>query len=469
MKDWVTGEEVNYTYDALNRLLTADTTGAGWGQAYVFDGFNNLLQQNVTKGTAPSPTFSVDPATNRLTTTTYDANGNDLGMGTYDRSNRLITSNGASYYYDHNNKRIWKKRPDGVEEYYFYLGNQRLGTYTYNSGTGTFSTTSTNTYFDGKMLTAQGSTILTDRLGSNVTGGKRYFPWGQEKPSATTNNTEKFTGYFRDAESGLDYADQRYHNPGTGRFISADPAGDGSNWYAYVGGDPVNHVDYDGLKWCLIARPKDCVEDNVCQNIIPGVEQFAQCDASRAFYHGGIETILVTETAGQTRTETLPIPLPGTDPRTDAGGTSTGLPTTGSGDGSTPNCGPDEQYMFNSLKQTWGCDRPLDDDGQEVVGKTREVLGKMTIPPFKEMVCGHSPTDSALSAMKLGVLRGMVQGGISGTVLGTELGAAGGAFVGAVFGTTTGAISGTLKGLVCEQLGIYAPAIDSPNLPGRRR
>jgi len=65
-------------------------------------------------------------------------------MGTYDRSNRLITSNGASYYYDHNNKRIWKKRPDGVEEYYVYLGDQRLGTYTYNSGTYTFSTTSTN-------------------------------------------------------------------------------------------------------------------------------------------------------------------------------------------------------------------------------------------------------------------------------------------------------------------------------------
>jgi len=33
MKDWVTGEEVNCTYDALSRLLTADTTGAGWGQA----------------------------------------------------------------------------------------------------------------------------------------------------------------------------------------------------------------------------------------------------------------------------------------------------------------------------------------------------------------------------------------------------------------------------------------------------
>jgi RHS repeat-associated protein len=34
------------------------------------------------------------------------------------------------------------------------------------------------------------------------------------------NNVEKFTGYFRDSETGLDYADQRYHNPGMGRFTS---------------------------------------------------------------------------------------------------------------------------------------------------------------------------------------------------------------------------------------------------------
>jgi RHS repeat-associated protein len=86
-----------------------------------------------------------------------------------------------------------------------------------------------------------------DRLGSNVTGGKRYFPFGQEKPSATANNVEKFTGYYRDAETGLDYADQRYHNPGTGRFLTADPIGDGLNWYAYASGDPVNVVDPTGL------------------------------------------------------------------------------------------------------------------------------------------------------------------------------------------------------------------------------
>jgi hypothetical protein len=44
--------------------------------------------------------------------------------------------------------------------------------------------------------------LTTDRLGSI---GK-FYPWGQEKPSATQNGTEKFTGYFRDADTGLDYA-----------------------------------------------------------------------------------------------------------------------------------------------------------------------------------------------------------------------------------------------------------------------
>ncbi len=36
----------------------------------------------------------------------------------------------------------------------------------------------------------------------------------------------------------------------TGRYIEADPLGlgGGSNLYAYVGGDPINAVDLDGLR-----------------------------------------------------------------------------------------------------------------------------------------------------------------------------------------------------------------------------
>jgi len=110
----------------------------------------------------------------------------------------------------------------------------------------------------------------SDRLGSI---GK-YYPYGQERPSATTNDTEKFTGYFRDSATGLDYADQRYHQPGMGRFMTADPAASSAqgndpgshNRYAYTGGDPVNRVDRTGRDACdanaLVALECDESDDS---------------------------------------------------------------------------------------------------------------------------------------------------------------------------------------------------------------
>jgi RHS repeat-associated protein len=98
-----------------------------------------------------------------------------------------------------------------------------------------------------------------DRLGSNVSNGKRYYPYGIERPSATANELEKFTSYFRDAETGLDSADQRYEEPGYGRFITPDRTGGAAvqsplsfNAYSYLGGDPVNRVDPTGSDWCEV-------------------------------------------------------------------------------------------------------------------------------------------------------------------------------------------------------------------------
>jgi RHS repeat-associated protein len=173
-----------------------------------------------------------------------------LSQGSYDIANHFIQAGAALYGYAPNGKRVWKA-PDGIaadEEFYFWSPQgQRMGTYKSTSpGTQYFTTASTNIYFGGRLIEAQGTTVLTNRLGSNVTGGRRYFPYGQEY-TATANNLEKFTGYFRDAETGLDYADQRYHEPGFGRFTTPDPAGRGLNWYAYVGGDPINNSDPSGL------------------------------------------------------------------------------------------------------------------------------------------------------------------------------------------------------------------------------
>ncbi len=74
----------------------------------------------------------------------------------------------------------------------------------------------------------------------------KYYPYGQDRSGTPGNGTEKFATYTRDAETGLDYADQRYHTPGQGRFLTPDPAASGLNWYAYAGGDPVNTIDPTG-------------------------------------------------------------------------------------------------------------------------------------------------------------------------------------------------------------------------------
>jgi YD repeat-containing protein len=81
-KDWVSGEEIAYQYDSLNRLILAQTTGPEWGQSFGYDGFGNLLSQTVTKGSAPSLSVTVNPATNRITNAgmSYDAKGNLTAM-----------------------------------------------------------------------------------------------------------------------------------------------------------------------------------------------------------------------------------------------------------------------------------------------------------------------------------------------------------------------------------------------------
>jgi RHS repeat-associated protein len=100
---------------------------------------------------------------------------------------------------------------------------------------------------------ASGSVLaLADSSGALVTQYS-YDPFGNTTTSGAVNgNPSQYTG--RDNEgNGLYYYRARYYNPSLGRFISEDPAGDGLNFYAYAGDDPIDFSDPFGLSAAAVA------------------------------------------------------------------------------------------------------------------------------------------------------------------------------------------------------------------------
>jgi RHS repeat-associated protein len=102
-----------------------------------------------------------------------------------------------------------------------------------------------------------GSTrLLTNYPTPTVAECDDYYPFGEQVScGGTSTTTHKFTGYERDAESGLDNAQARYNSSSLGRFMSPDPIGnfvaDPTNpqtWnlYTYVNNNPLVFIDPTG-------------------------------------------------------------------------------------------------------------------------------------------------------------------------------------------------------------------------------
>jgi RHS repeat-associated protein len=281
--DNLSGEQITYQYDALKRLYSA--TASAWTQTFTYDGFGNLTDK-IGTGTAPTNHSPVNAATNQLTGYSYDPNGNLITTGFgWDPENRMsyALAGNTQYAYDSKNKRVWVGNFTCVgqscdpnyntgwqlssETIFFYgVDGRRLASYTpqvqYSYGTPQsiyYLLGEERVFFGTKYIGIANTTLMSggtavgrDRLES---AGK-YFPYGEERNSPQwPNDTLKFASYTRDSATGLDYADQRYYAGGSGRFLSPDPytasggpAEPGSwNRYAYVGGDPANYYDPQGL------------------------------------------------------------------------------------------------------------------------------------------------------------------------------------------------------------------------------
>jgi len=100
-------------------------------------------------------------------------------------------------------------------------------------------------HFDGP-----GSVVALSDSDGDSCQSYEYSVYGQvaaEDPNHT--NPYMFTGRRFDIETGLYYYRARYYNPYIGRFLQTDPIGygDGINWYAYCGNNPLNATDPFGL------------------------------------------------------------------------------------------------------------------------------------------------------------------------------------------------------------------------------
>ena len=111
---------------------------------------------------------------------------------------------------------------------------------------------------------ALGSVVaVTDSTGT-VIEWREYEPYGKQLKPTTLADGPGYTGHVTDAVTGLSYMQQRYYDPGIGRFLSVDPVtaysapGSNFNRYWYANNNPYRFRDPDGRYVCTASGKGQC-------------------------------------------------------------------------------------------------------------------------------------------------------------------------------------------------------------------
>jgi RHS repeat-associated protein len=267
----------NYTYDQLNRLYDAAETVSGsqtWKQTFTYDRFGNRhfdTQANRTTTLEVNclPAVcnpEINQTNNRLVGATFDSAGNTTVDGgsqqyVYDGENKMVQAKNSSgtvlglYSFDGDGKRIKKETADEITVFVYDASGKPVAEY------------STQTSQEPQLAYLTNDNLRTPRINTNAGGAviarHDYRPFGEEISSAqrtsangydTDEVRKKFTGYERDSETGLDFANARMLG-NFGRFNSPDPMLSSGrietpqswNRYAYVLNNPLMLIDPTGL------------------------------------------------------------------------------------------------------------------------------------------------------------------------------------------------------------------------------
>ena len=283
----------SYKYDSLYRLTEArETSGTAanasqtWRETFGYDRFGNRTGHTKFYGTTQAAQNNVtdpiiDPNTNRFQSGQgylFDKNGNL----TTDAENRTTTFNGdnkqtkviqngqlvGEYFYDGEGKRVKKKvydpnNPSVVTEetIFVYSSNKLVAEYSTKPPPPDPTTSYTATDMLGSPR------VITNALGE-VTSRRDFMPFGEQvysepsfRPTSLKYNTgddvrQKFTGYQKDEETQLDFAEARMYQNKHGRFTAIDPllasgkspSPQTFNRYVYVMNNPLAFTDPSGLQ-----------------------------------------------------------------------------------------------------------------------------------------------------------------------------------------------------------------------------
>jgi RHS repeat-associated protein len=261
-----------YAYDGLDRLTQAATPVRA-GEAFTYDALGNRLTSAGIAGewaynannellAYGSRVFNYDPNGN----TTRSADGGQEVNYIYDVDDRLVRVEGvpgagvAQYHYDPFGRRLWKQI-DGVRTYFVYSDEGLIGEYDASGaelkayGWAPHSRWGTDPLF--VRIGSQYYWYQNDHLGTPqkiiaasglVVWSATYDSFGNAQIGAQgITNHLRFPGQYFDAETGLHYNRHRYYDPTTGRYLRADPYGQGLNHYAYSFNNPLTLIDPHGL------------------------------------------------------------------------------------------------------------------------------------------------------------------------------------------------------------------------------
>ncbi len=281
----------DYTYDQLNRLKSATETVNGsqtWKQTFLYDRFGNRRFDAANTTTLPQNNGvynpQIDASTNKFLVSegyNYDAEGNltsnpENQLFAYDANNRqtqvtnTASQTTANYFYDGSGKRV--RKLVGQEETIFVYDafGKMVAEYSTMIDTSrpkTISYLTTDTLGSPRIITDGGGFLISRH---------DYMPFGEEVMANIGGRTtaqgyqandgvrQQFTGYERDTESGLDYAQNRYFASKHGRFTSVDPLTASANIknpqtfnrYTYALNSPYKFTDPLGLSPCGVGTSK---------------------------------------------------------------------------------------------------------------------------------------------------------------------------------------------------------------------